>query len=701
MAIFANVAPSINDTQKQSFYFTIVFTRPSSDSEIDADSFSLSNISISESSHIDISNLVLLKFTHVSAIIAVNIPNNVSGSFKIDLVNTITVDGISQTIDYNSKIIKYDTTDLNFERQTYDITPPADSPTKADLEISTASIETGGLILAQIDLDYDFPAFSESYISVPENVEKGTAVSIDDRHRRWIIPITVPQSGEGEIEIEIAEDSLGFQHAALMAPVQFAPTINLNIALPDNLTILWLINTRGPATGLPKPTEGHNIKITGNNVSKVDVIGLIRPFYHVWSKSTGVLSIRGFPKTFYKDLEFDVIVEDSSTDSTKEPGEAGGPAKASAKINVISLPPAIVKPTNALEFIPTDMNSHIVRINNGATSVSVKGTWLGLDHKSTDEGVEISGTVPKDMFGVDSGDFIVEAENAAGKAVLTKIPWTIVKQVVAPVISSIANVSRTVGYTAFTIQASLSTGTITGWSITGTGASISADGLITIAAGRPIGTHSYKITHTNSAGSDTEDFDFFVTPAPIAPVIAAIANVNKILGYDEFTIQASLSAGTTGGAWIIVGPNSAISNAGIITISEGLMIGTHNYTVTHANVAGSDTENFSVRVSSKPVPAVPRIGFVLSRGDGFFIFLRRPTGLPLGDSYDLEVIDPLDVIKLSRTIAGNTINGLTGNRSVASHYDQGSDLVSGTWTIRFRSSLDGVKSAWATNTQTI
>ena len=277
-------------------------------------------------------------------------------------------------------------------------------------------------------------------------------------------------------------------------------------------------------------------------------------------------------------------------------------------------------------------------------------------------------------------------------------PTPVTPTVPRPVISSISDVSRVLGYSSFTIQASLSAGSGVRWSISGiVGATISSSGLITIPAALSVGSYTATVQASSSGGSDTETFDFTVetstvspsgtitlartagdsqvdlswnhptvrgipytgyrvirstrsdfrtitvvanallatsfsdtnvtngttyyykvglasyllgiesnsvsatptaTPVVVAPVINAISNISKVEGYNQFTIQASLSSGSSG-TWSISGiAGATISNRGLITIPAGLSVATYTATVTNRNSAGSDNERFSVAVSA-------------------------------------------------------------------------------------------------------
>ncbi|MYF53242.1 MAG: hypothetical protein F4166_05390, partial [Gammaproteobacteria bacterium] len=150
----------------------------------------------------------------------------------------------------------------------------------AEISLSAAAISNGGTIIAQFDFDYDVPDFSSDIVAVNNpGAVKGNATNVDDRNRCWIVPVEVPQAGEGELEIELPDDAIGFYQSAVRAQVQFAPKITLHISATDNNVIAWVINTDN--------NGGHEIEIEGDNISSVDVEGLLRPFYHEWVPNNG------------------------------------------------------------------------------------------------------------------------------------------------------------------------------------------------------------------------------------------------------------------------------------------------------------------------------------------------------------------------------------------------------------------------------
>ena len=275
----------------------------------------------------------------------------------------------------------------------------------ADISLSAAAAQNGETVLVQFDFDYDVPNFESSFLTLSDpGATAREATSLDDENRCWVVPVTLPQQGEGDLEISLEEDEIGFGQDRVAGQVQFAPTIRLNIALRDNLTLLPIINR----------DFKHDINITGNNIRTVDVQGLLRPFYHQWNASTGILSILGKPEVYYKDLEFEVIAVDRD-----------GTETASAKINVIDIMPVIVAPSNPIEVLGGRTNEAEIVIMNNPSQVDVEGSWIGLDHSLSENGVMISGTVPRENLGISSGNLTVVAENSGGKTGEVSVPWNV------------------------------------------------------------------------------------------------------------------------------------------------------------------------------------------------------------------------------------------------------------------------------------
>ena len=279
----------------------------------------------------------------------------------------------------------------------------------AEISLSAAAIENGGTIIAQFDFDYDVPGFEGAFVAVnnPDAVI-GSATALDPDSRCWVVPVTVPQAGEGELEIELPEDAIGFQSAAVMAPVQFAPTIALSIGSFAS-PLEWIF-------GIFRSVE---IDITGNDIKSVRVTGLTRPFYSHWDATNGKLYLRGRPEVYYEDLAFTITVVDADDTAT-----------ASGIINVVDVAPVIIPPVGTIQLAQGHKNSVSIEVQNFPKDGSVESDYLNLDHSLGNEGFTIEGDIPgrgsganQAIFGVNSGELILNAENSGGSAMEVRAPW--------------------------------------------------------------------------------------------------------------------------------------------------------------------------------------------------------------------------------------------------------------------------------------
>ncbi|MYB02289.1 hypothetical protein F4X90_21830, partial [Candidatus Poribacteria bacterium] len=275
-----------------------------------------------------------------------------------------------------------------------------------DLSLSAASVEHGGVIAAQFDFDHDVPNFEGSLVAVSNSdATVGNATALDDDNRRWVVPVTAPQSGEGELEISLPEDAIGFSQAAVRAPVQFSDSIPLTIG-----------SFADPLNPYIRDDFQVAIPITGNNVRFVDVTGLLRPFYPDWDPTTGTLYIRGRPTSFYEDLAFKITARDDNTT-----------VEASGTITVIDRMP-VIRPPSEIQLAKGHKNSIFIPVDNFPKEGSVKGSWLNLDHQVREDGILIVGDVPADavFLNANVGTFLVEASNTGGSAPSASVPWKIV-----------------------------------------------------------------------------------------------------------------------------------------------------------------------------------------------------------------------------------------------------------------------------------
>ena len=105
MPITANIAPNISTTQTGNFRFAIVFTL-SATQILDKTSFTLSNITISDNDDITVR---LINVSSNTAFIAVEVDDESSGSFTVDVTGNVTVNRTTETLSGTTKTINYST----------------------------------------------------------------------------------------------------------------------------------------------------------------------------------------------------------------------------------------------------------------------------------------------------------------------------------------------------------------------------------------------------------------------------------------------------------------------------------------------------------------------------------------------------------------------------------------------------------------
>ena len=302
------------------------------------------------------------------------------------------------------------------------------------LELTATGIENAGTVIAEVGFDYDVPIFRSDFlesgggydvfaigndvlafgdavlgVESENNATFGEALPLDDRNRLWAVPVTVPETGEGELEIMLPEDAIGaLSHEAVMAPLfyaaQRAPSIQRRIGVRDNFVVL-------PVFG---EVLDFQITITGNGPITVRVTGELRPFYQDWDRTKGILHIRGRPMSYFEDLKFTVTATDQD-----------GTSSVTGAITVIDKPPEI-KPPAVLQFAKGLMNSVIIPIDNFPREASAEGDWLNLNHEVVPaRGVRVFGDIPGDANMPNTGDILVKATNRGNpdNPVMAMVRW--------------------------------------------------------------------------------------------------------------------------------------------------------------------------------------------------------------------------------------------------------------------------------------
>ena len=213
--------------------------------------------------------------------------------------------------------------------------------------------------------------------------------------------------------------------------------------------------------------------------------------------------------------------------------------------------------------------------------------------------------------------YTLQGYNSAG-TVYANRPTATPSAAVAPVINAIANVSQTDGYSQFTIQASLSSGTLSTWSISGiAGATISNSGLITIPAGLSVATHTATVTATNTAGSDTEQFSVVVAAAAVAPSGTITLSATAGDGQVELSWNHPSNRGNPAATYRVYRGTTLVATvSGTSYTDTGRTNGTsYSYYIQAFNTAGSVNSNTA---SATPTAAVvaPSGNIIFRAGGG-------------------------------------------------------------------------------------
>ena len=226
-----NVAPNIDtdEVQTGNFYFSVIFLFAEGESIREGD-FGLFQISVlGDDSEVDLDNVSLIQSNERGALFAMTLPRQANGTIKIEGGGFVDVNGEERHVIADQKVIKFDTRET-FSDSTLDLTPPTLSVTTVDLTLSAAHVEWGDTIIAQIDFDFDMHNFSSLYLHLSHvYATKGDAEAIDEKNRRWIVPITAPSSGEGTFDVFIPANSLPFSHTEKRVTVNYAEHIPLVI----------------------------------------------------------------------------------------------------------------------------------------------------------------------------------------------------------------------------------------------------------------------------------------------------------------------------------------------------------------------------------------------------------------------------------------------------------------------------------------
>ena len=237
-------------------------------------------------------------------------------------------------------------------------------------------------------------------------------------------------------------------------------------------------------------------------------------------------------------------------------------------------------------------------IDNGTLTYSVTGLPPGLSYSTSSR--RVSGSVSSSSG---SSTVTYTVRDADGDADSESFTWRFTAPHTSPVLPDISNRSNPVGAVIdWELPAASGTPTPT-YSLSGTlpsGLSFNASshtvtGTIDGSAKTYTGL-SYRAT--NSAGSDTETFDWTVTAsAPSAPLAPLFGDRSNDIG-DSVDVTLGAASGTTPISYSVTGFPSGLSTSGR-TVSGMIGGSARTYTVTYraTNGAGSDTSTFDWTVT--------------------------------------------------------------------------------------------------------
>ena len=235
--------------------------------------------------------------------------------------------------------------------------------------------------------------------------------------------------------------------------------------------------------------------------------------------------------------------------------------------------------------------------------------------------------------------------------------------IVRPTIRAISNISRTEGYRAFFVQATLQSGSTSVWSVSGSGATIDQNGRITVPQGLSAGTHNITVRADNSAGFDTERFSLVVSVAGVSP------SGSITLAATPGDRQVSLSwnhpsrRGTPTATYRVYRGNTLVTTvSGTSYVDTGRINGTsYSYRVQAFNSAGSVNSNTVSAIPSAPRAPSGTIRVSVSYRNGqVSINWNHPSdrGSPAATYTILRLNhDPRPPVT---NTAGNIATGLTG-----------------------------------------
>ena len=119
-----------------------------------------------------------------------------------------------------------------------------------------------------------------------------------------------------------------------------------------------------------------------------------------------------------------------------------------------------------------------------------------------------------------------------------------------------------------------------------------------------VGTSTFALRATNSAGSNTKQFSITITEAAIAPVISTASLPNSNVG--ALYMQMLTATGSTPITWTLIGELPDGLNLSGYTISgTPTKVGTSTFSIRAENSIGSSTRQFSISISPAAFTSTP------------------------------------------------------------------------------------------------
>ena len=357
------------------------------------------------------------------------------------------------------------------------------------------------------------------------------------------------------------------------------------------------------------------VRITGSNVSEVDVQGLLRPLYHHWDATSGIVYIRhiGVVEELYSDLEFTISARDEN-----------GLIDVGCVLNVMQPAPAIRLPTEPLQFYFGRENKVDLQIDNKPSKVEVFGTLFGLTTKRQDPGVRFEGTLPEygdskaQMIpGVSGGEFLVIASNSGNDPVSAFVPWVAVgnaqflegsfaqQAALNTAFSETIEIESETAVTVTVETGALPTGLTLSTARSGTRTTVSFAGMPTAT-----GTFTFKLKATSTEGvTVSSEYTVVVYTALIAPsqkrALPSSWN-RRISRHFPLDMNPYFNRGTPLGTYTLVQRRTgtrppeeafAISADGMLTVLPGIMVSGSLFRyvleITVTNTEGNFSQSFT------------------------------------------------------------------------------------------------------------